>query len=701
MVTHVGCIRRRLQAPGLGALNLRWVLCWVWLAIPGLPAPARTGTALADVPTFQWNNPEVVDTGVTDVSDPGGVSVVVEEANSRHRGWWDVVYIKNNQVYLAVRDQSGWQTPVQVSSGAGNASNPRIGTYTGGLDVVWQDDRTGHAEIWTRSLRNSVWLDETCLSCDSVASSAPALAMVDGSYESGMVVWQDGPDGRTQIKGCRRPFNMHAWGPVETISQSPKAAWEPSITVQTVNTEWYAVAWTDSRNGASCIYQRRWDQQWQPEMEVTNLLGNCRHPSVGAELCCGGVIDEETEIAFENDGTGVPEVWLVGTTPEEIFTTDIISANDGIPSHSPQIGGFGYADRWCNTSMGGTTSIYLPIWTDDVTPHLHSHQFIEKSFFMTYGEEAVSETGLGRAVIAGAPASPPGPASLLAVYLEEHDGQSELMARGGTLIGCHEEQVVGPRSILLMPGGSPADTVRIVDVCSGQPVAGETVTLVFFTDPDTTLTWDPTQVHPQLPWTETDSEGRAFFSIRGGGCSPTGTIGLMCQGNWYLGGWTGARSPDIDGDCMVGPDDVAYVRSELGTNDFCADLDGSGVVDSNDLAIVTRALGEKCTGAGGIPDPASAASSFLTVFPNPCRSTATIRLGLPVSGPANVRVLDAGGRLVRTLSSGGARSPDDPVRETVAWDLRDEAGRFVPAGFYAVVAGAEGRRLTRGVLVVR
>jgi ligand-binding sensor domain-containing protein len=70
-----------------------------------------------------------------------------------------------------------------------------------------------------------------------------------------------------------------------------------------------------------------------------------------------------------------------------------------------------------------------------------------------------------------------------------------------------------------------------------------------------------------------------------------------------------------------------------------------------------------------------AASSKPSAWPNPFRLSATIRLGAPGTATTNVTLVDAAGRVVRTLQAGRGES-------SVVWDGRDFAGQRVAPGVY-------------------
>ena len=98
----------------------------------------------------------------------------------------------------------------------------------------------------------------------------------------------------------------------------------------------------------------------------------------------------------------------------------------------------------------------------------------------------------------------------------------------------------------------------------------------------------------------------------------------------------------------------------------------------------------------GPGDPPSGLS--LRAVPNPARAGGTtLRVSSDVAGPQRVTVRDARGRLLRTFDAPGAAAG---VR-TVAWDGRDNRGRHVPAGWYAIVFQSGGREVHDHVVLVR
>jgi hypothetical protein len=94
---------------------------------------------------------------------------------------------------------------------------------------------------------------------------------------------------------------------------------------------------------------------------------------------------------------------------------------------------------------------------------------------------------------------------------------------------------------------------------------------------------------------------------------------------------------------------------------------------------------------------APAQTARLTVAPNPCNPRATITFTMADAGPANVRVFDARGRLVRQLHDGWL----DSGAHGLSWSGDDDDGRPVATGVYLVRAESDGHAETARVTVVK
>ena len=81
--------------------------------------------------------------------------------------------------------------------------------------------------------------------------------------------------------------------------------------------------------------------------------------------------------------------------------------------------------------------------------------------------------------------------------------------------------------------------------------------------------------------------------------------------------------------------------------------------------------------------------------PNPARETAQLQWTLPRATRTQIRIADVHGRLVRGWSASLAAGA-----HSLTWNLRDGAGRRVPAGTYFVHLEADGVRRTRSITCI-
>jgi hypothetical protein len=636
----------------------------------------------AALATITWDAIEPVDQPVTEVASTSGASAVFAD------GVWHVVYCRDGQVRHRARSFGGWQAVETVSTSPGTARDPHLAWTGSVLFVAWEDNRTGIPEVWLRTWNGGTWSAETCLTEDAVPSRAPVLA---ASGERVLVAWEEG-DAPVQVRGR---YYSGFWHAPETISGGAGSASQPTLTLLEPLQGTLAVAWVDTRHGPAEIYLRRWEPtgSWLDEVRATDLPGECGHPSMKGEFCCGDYLQTHLILTYEHTAPGgVTEVWASCGDPSGL-SADRISPDDGVPSVLPAAASFPFAFNWF---LGGAFPRPFVTWTDVRETNHHGVQ--EGSFcpWLTNPIETLSEAGLSHATVAAAAGNPD--AHLITLWAEEVAGVPTLLSRRGALPGCTGPDPKAPPALLLAPGGTPADTLVMLDECSHEPLANQLFSIEFSTALARDLTWDPLQQHPMISVT-TDAQGRAVFSLRGGGCSRAGAATAYFDDyglpvNFKI--WEGAKSPDLDGDCVVRQKDLEAVQAALGTDDFCADLDGNGLVDPGDVAIVEAALGQHCSNVTGIDSEPAETGLRLAVDPNPSRGRTMFSLR-GASSPVRIRILDVLGRQVRALAPTGAGRESARIE----WDGRDDHGRAVPSGLYVIAASGAGREARRSLLMLR
>lgn len=634
--------------------------CWLVLSI------ALSATlASAQIDGLTWEPAETVDGSVLRVS---GSSAPSAAHTPMWHPWnlydeWHVVYAKDGEIYHAVRTNSGWQTPERLTSDPADSRDPKIAFGGGLLHVVWEDDRTGHPEIWTRRWDLTSWSAEECLTGDAVDSRAASIA---GRVDEAVLAWQEGPDASAAV--IERTWDGF-WGPRTVVAQPAGfAAREPSVTMH----EWgstHRVYWSDTRFGLTEIMGRRvlWNGAMDPEIRVTDMAGSCGRPSAHTLICCGDMLMDQVAIAFENNASGIVESFVAAQDEFGVTPPQQISPAGGVPSERPSMHGFQFSS---NFGMGGTFPQYLMTWTEATTPGTRDHilGFMQFPGYLD-GTETYADAGRDYAVVATS--QEVGRSDVLCLTIETVGGTSSLVAHRGSMPNCYDP-LFDFDPVIVAPEGIPETLVLVRDRCAGGTgyVEGAPLELSFDAVADAAVTWDETQQHPTIPVQETDENGVARFGIRGGGCSAAGRVSLRAYGVEVLVN-IGVHSPDVNGDCAVLEDDLAYVQARLGTADPCADVDGSGIVNAADVAIVQATLGDLCSQLVDVGDPETRIDGF-RIVPNPCRERALFVTGAP--GQGEVAIADAAGRIVRRLGRGAA-----------AWDLNDESGRRVAPGVYFAV----------------
>jgi len=143
-------------------------------------------------------------------------------------------------------------------------------------------------------------------------------------------------------------------------------------------------------------------------------------------------------------------------------------------------------------------------------------------------------------------------------------------------------------------------------------------------------------------------------------------------------GTTSCRFPCVVDLALPGEPDTVAVRYLV---DVMAGFSVQSEHPNYDNPMVVQKLPVTALGMG-IAEAHDAAPMAveLSVAPSPFSARAVIAYAVPKAGPVSVDVVDATGRVVRSVTSGTSAAG----RFTKTWDGRDDAGRVVAAGVYVV-----------------
>ena len=576
-------------------------------------APAVRG----EVPGLEWSSPVLIGPGT--LSDGRSPSVLyTPEWVAGFPDTWHLVYVLDDVVRYRYEVSPGvWSTPTNVGSGSG-AVHPRLAFAAGRLIVVWQDSRTGSPEIYGRVFTSEFWLGETLLSYGAGPASSPA---VTGNEDGGLVMWESS----AAIEA--RYFHGTGWGAEESVT----AGTSPTVATTSGHVEFpkpFEAAWLESgqlhRGSRAAGVAGSWFDygMW--------VAASCSAPSIAAEICCGDVIDSVPSVVFQKSVGGVTEVWGAGSGAE------VLSPDDDVPSRNPQVAAAPFISTDCVWGGSNAPRAFVT-WTDSTSPKTAG---VADAYMMQYQFAQSGDGGLAdRSVVAVTAGEP------YRTVLQVTESGGVLSARRGTLPGCSTQSFVLSPALVVGPAGRPTNTVQSVNACGGLPLMTWWSSSINFGAAASGLTWSIDQDRPVVLLDFEAPDATAEVGIRAGGCvegSPV-EVGGSCL--WIPNGvWPGVKSPDVNGDCVVAQDDRDYVSSHLGTGDFCADLDGSGLVDEFDLAIVDLTMGDECLlDPSAVDESLPPTAAVLRVQPNPGPGPFTVLLGHPEARSVAIKVFDSEG----------------------------------------------------------
>ncbi|MEZ4650890.1 MAG: hypothetical protein R3E97_19315 [Candidatus Eisenbacteria bacterium] len=587
---------------------------------------------------------------------------------------WLLVHERDGDVYVSSRDAGTWSEQLLVA-GPHSSTSPII-EGDDVVHVVWEDDRGGDTEIWTKRWDGGSWTSEECLSCeDAVSSMHPTLAESGGKA---VVAWED-------VGGAilTRRFASGVWQPAETFLASG-GSW-PAVDSRDgeITGDIVGLAWLDDRNGDPDVYCD-WafngsGLSWNGETRVSSSIGEGA-PRVHMTDCCTDNPFYWRYVSYEGGGgVELAELGVGGPTYRSFGG-----------SGSPSLHGFPFSVRNCFTE--GPLARFFLARSSGATIEVGYYSWINGTLETT----SLTSSALSGAGVRTNPGSPE--AGALVYWVQEGGTGPALVATVGATVGCSELAVEGPARIIVSPDGYD-NTLQLVDQCSGIAESnGDAIVVNLDATLLSSIFLDEDEDDP--PYTLYPAGDTYTLSIRAGGCAQAGNVTVSCELNSGIAtSYGGVTSPDVDGNCTVDQSDLEYVQSALGTDEFCADIDGSGLVDEDDVAIVLATFGASCSGVADAPVPGGDASRFdLEIAPNPARGTLRLSLAGTDGADSALRFFDAGGRLVRGVEVTGTGREGGEVLQL---DLTDGRGSPLTPGVYWVVAQrADGAASSEKLVIV-
>lgn len=142
---------------------------------------------------------------------------------------------------------------------------------------------------------------------------------------------------------------------------------------------------------------------------------------------------------------------------------------------------------------------------------------------------------------------------------------------------------------------------------------------------------------------------------------------------------------------------IEFLRDENVTDALGQQMHDAWVAQGRAAPVTMAAVSTLIDVNTAVGDVVAPRLALLPASPNPFNPVTQIRFSLNATGPVDLRVYDAAGRLVRRLATGQWSAGE----HAVIWDGRDEGGRTAAAGSYLAVLRANGEQRTQKLSLVK
>ncbi len=142
---------------------------------------------------------------------------------------------------------------------------------------------------------------------------------------------------------------------------------------------------------------------------------------------------------------------------------------------------------------------------------------------------------------------------------------------------------------------------------------------------------------------------------------------------------------------------IEFLRDENVTDDLGQQMHDAWVAQGRAAPVVMATASALIDLSTAVDDVVAPRLALRPASPNPFNPVTQVRFSLNATGPVDLRLYDAAGRLVRRLATGQWSAGE----HAVIWDGRDESGRTAAAGSYLAVLRAGGEQRTQKLSLVK
>jgi len=517
--------------------------------------------------------------------------------------------------------------------------------------AVWQDGRTGtYPDIYGARITSSGILLDTLgipISTEPYQQGTPAIAFDGANY---MVVWQDMRNGSThKIYGARVSTSGVVLDPAGILlSAASVNQVAPAIAFDGDN---YMVVWQDLRNGPADIYCTR-----------VNKNGTVLDPD-GIAVSTAPNPQAYPAVAF--DGTNYLVVWHDERNSSHYDLYGSRVSKSGVVLDPTGIGISALAKRQGFPAVAFDGTNYMVVWQDD-----------RSGFYDIYG---------CRVSTSGAVLDPGGKAISTALSDQSYpaiafDGMNYFVVwqdyRNGYYYDIYGSRVSKSAGVLDSTGIA-ISTAATSQMAPAIAFGG----INYFTvwQDGRTGSYDVFGARVSSSGVVLDPGGLTdvvFASASAAIENGCVTISWRMETDVPLSHFLVSRADSRDGDFAT----LAALISEGSEHSYsCSDCT---VLPGKDYWYEITLLGSSGNETSGPIEvhvtPAPGAYRVYQSYPNPFNPVCTIRYDIPKAGWVNLRILDAGGSLLRTLIDGWR----EPGEYSEVWDGRTDDGSVLPSGVY-------------------
>gem|GEM_PF-507807 len=265
-----------------------------------------------------------------------GAPVTVGDASGNIWAAWHAGPVGARDIVLArmAAGQDGFDPPVQITNHPLDQCYPDLALAADGtLYVVWQDNRTGHWDIYASVSADSgrTFSKETAVVNADDNQTAPAV-VVDGASPSRVyVAWQDDRNGNQDIY-VAHSTNVFASSTVSRVTTNTADQTEPDMAVDAGNTVY--LVWTDRRSGQADLYAAASNASWTNVAVVTGA-GDQTSPALA--VTPGG---SAIHLLWVNRVSGNADVFYVssnGLPSSPLTGVNIIDDTTGADQTAPSV----------------------------------------------------------------------------------------------------------------------------------------------------------------------------------------------------------------------------------------------------------------------------------------------------------------------------------------------------------------------------